>query len=107
MEDNHVIKFLKKDTEDYEFAYFGIFDGHGGPEASTFCKDNLLNEITKYSGFWTDDDEQVLQAIKKGFLDTHNGMWNVLGKYAFFVAIFFLVVSPRLKVIMSAEKQRQ
>ncbi|CAG5128621.1 unnamed protein product [Candidula unifasciata] len=81
MEDNHVIKFLKKDTEDYEFAYFGIFDGHGGPEASTFCKDNLLNEITKYSGFWTDDDEQVLQAIKKGFLDTHNAMWNVLDSW--------------------------
>lgn len=82
MEDNHVIKFLKKDTEDYEFAYFGIFDGHGGPEASAFCKDNLLNEITKYEGFWTDDDDQVLAAVRKGFLDTHHAMWNVLGKFA-------------------------
>uniref|UniRef100_A0A182ZIV9 PPM-type phosphatase domain-containing protein n=1 Tax=Biomphalaria glabrata TaxID=6526 RepID=A0A182ZIV9_BIOGL len=78
MEDNHVIKFLKKDTDDYEFAYFGIFDGHGGPEASAFCRDHLLNEITKYDGFWTDDDEQVLSAIRKGFLDTHQAMWNVL-----------------------------
>ena len=80
MEDNHVIKFLKKNTDDYEFAYFGIFDGHGGPEASAFCRDNLLNEITKYDGFWTNDDSQVLSAIRKGFLDTHNAMWNVIGK---------------------------
>ncbi|KAH9525788.1 Protein phosphatase 1D [Bulinus truncatus] len=81
MEDNHVIKFLKKDTDDYEFAYFGIFDGHGGPEASAFCRDNLLNEITKHDGFWTDDDEQVLASIKKGFLDTHQAMWNVLDSW--------------------------
>jgi len=78
MEDNHVIKFLKKDTDDYEFAYFGIFDGHGGPEASAFCRDNLLNEITKYDGFWTNDDDKVLSAIRKGFLDTHHNMWNVI-----------------------------
>lgn len=83
MEDNHVIKFLKKDTEDYEFAYFGIFDGHGGPDASAFCRDNLLNEITKYEAFWTNNDEQVLSAIRKGFIDTHTAMWNVLGMKQF------------------------
>ncbi|GFO29692.1 protein phosphatase 1d [Plakobranchus ocellatus] len=81
MEDNHVIKFLKKNTDDYEFAYFGIFDGHGGPEASAYCRDNLLNEITKYDGFWTNDDSQVLSAIRKGFLDTHLAMWNVIDSW--------------------------
>ncbi|GFS10152.1 protein phosphatase 1D [Elysia marginata] len=81
MEDNHVIKFLKKNTDDYEFAYFGIFDGHGGPEASAYCRDNLLNEITKYDGFWTNDDSQVLSAIRKGFLDTHNSMWSVIDSW--------------------------
>ncbi|CAL1528704.1 unnamed protein product [Lymnaea stagnalis] len=81
MADNYVIKFLKKDTDHIEFAYFAIFDGHGGPEASAFCRDNLLNEIIKYDGFWTDDDKKVLDAIRKGFLDTHRAMWNVLDSW--------------------------
>lgn len=81
MEDTHAIKFVKKDTRDYEFAYFGIFDGHGGPEASRFARDNLLNEITKYDQFWSDSDDDVLFAIKSGFLDTHQAMWKELDNW--------------------------
>lgn len=80
MEDTHAIKFVKKDSRDYEFAYFGIFDGHGGPEASRFARDHLLDEITKYEQFWSDNDDDVLFAIKSGFLDTHHAMWKELGK---------------------------
>ena len=93
MEDYHAIKFIKKDDRDYEFAYFGIFDGHGGPEASRFARDNLLNEITKYEQFWTDNDEDIMFAIRSGFLDTHQLMWKELGKCIYFQwlwAIFFL-----------------
>ncbi|KAK7464041.1 hypothetical protein BaRGS_00037965 [Batillaria attramentaria] len=81
MEDTHAIKFVKKDTRDYEFAYFGIFDGHGGPEASRFARDNLLDEITKYDQFWSDDDDDILCAIKSGFLDTHQAMWKELDNW--------------------------
>lgn len=80
MEDYHAIKFVKKDDRDYEFAYFGVFDGHGGSEASRFARDNLLNEITKYDQFWTDNDEDILFAIRSGFLDTHQAMWKELGE---------------------------
>lgn len=80
MEDTHAIRFIKKDGRDYDFAYFGIFDGHGGPEASKHARDHLLDEITKYHGFWTDNDDEVLSAIKSGFLDTHYSMWKELGE---------------------------
>ena len=85
MEDYHAIKFVKKDDRDYEFAYFGIFDGHGGPEASRFARDNLLSEITKYDQFWTDNDEDIMFSIRSGFLDTHQAMWKELGEYVYIV----------------------
>ncbi|KAK6191511.1 hypothetical protein SNE40_003178 [Patella caerulea] len=81
MEDTHSFRFYKTDGKDYDFAYFGIFDGHGGSEASRFARDNLLDEIIKYDCFWNDNDEDVQWAIKSGFLDTHNAMWKQLDKW--------------------------
>lgn len=81
MEDNHAIRFVKNDEGGFEFAYFGIFDGHGGSEASTFARDNLLDEITKYESFWSDKDDDILEAIKTGFIDVHHGMWRVVDKW--------------------------
>ena len=80
MEDTHSSQFIKCGGKEYEFAYFGIFDGHGGAEASKFARENLLDEITKYDCFWSDNDEDVMYAIKYGFLDTHYAMWKELGK---------------------------
>ena len=85
MEDYHAIKFVKKNGGDYEYAYFGIFDGHGGPEASRFARENLLREITKHDQFWSDNDAEIKDAIKSGFLDTHNAMWKELGRCNFAV----------------------
>lgn len=81
MEDNHAIRFVKNDDGGFEFAYFGIFDGHGGAEASKFARDNLLDEITKYESFWSDNDDDILEAIKTGFIDAHHGMWRVVGEF--------------------------
>ncbi|XP_060064593.1 protein phosphatase 1D-like [Ylistrum balloti] len=81
MEDNHAIRFVKNDEGGFEFAYFGIFDGHGGSEASMFARDNLLDEITKYESFWSDKDADILEAIKTGFIDVHHGMWRVVDKW--------------------------
>lgn len=58
----------------YEYFYFGIFDGHGGHEAASFAKRNLLKFITNQKDFWSNDDEDVLRAIRKGYADTHSSM---------------------------------
>ncbi|XP_067684126.1 protein phosphatase 1D-like [Haliotis asinina] len=81
MEDTHATRFIRQDGKDYEFAYFGIFDGHGGPEASRFARDNLLDEITKYDAFWSENDEDIMWAIRNGFLDTHQAMWREVDKW--------------------------
>jgi serine/threonine protein phosphatase PrpC len=76
--DTHAIRFVKNDEGGFEFAYFGIFDGHGGGEASKFARDHLLDEITKYECFWNDNDDDVLHAIKSGFLDVHFAKLDIL-----------------------------
>lgn len=83
MEDTQAIRFVKNDEGGFEFAYFGIFDGHGGGEASKFAKQYLLDEITKYDCFWSEDDEDIMWAIRAGFLDTHFAMWKEVGKADF------------------------
>lgn len=80
MEDRYAVHFERNEKGVVEFGYFGVFDGHGGAEAAKFARDRLLEEITKYDEFWTDDDENVCQAIKAGFLDTHKAMWKERGK---------------------------
>ncbi|XP_052801002.1 uncharacterized protein LOC128231825 [Mya arenaria] len=81
MEDRHAIRFVKNEEGGFEFAYFGIFDGHGGGEASKYARDYLLDEITKYDCFWSDNDDDILYAIKSAFLDTHYGMWKEVDKW--------------------------
>ncbi|GAB1598030.1 uncharacterized protein LOC115211096 [Argonauta hians] len=83
MEDTYAVHFERNpNTGQAEFAYFAIFDGHGGGEASNFAKNHLLAEITKYQSFWaTNDDNQVMEAIKLGFLDTHKLMTKELDKW--------------------------
>ncbi|KAK8757636.1 hypothetical protein V5799_004730, partial [Amblyomma americanum] len=77
MEDAFVVAYQQtKDKADLEYAYFGIFDGHGGREAALYAKEHLLDSIVKQPDFWSDDDERVLRAIRHGFLTTHLGMWK-------------------------------
>ena len=89
MEDIFSVAYQQTDDEkDLEYAFFGIFDGHGGREAAQFAKvkkylknssefvigninlqDNLMELITKNTKFWSDDDDTVLKAIREGFLE--------------------------------------
>lgn len=39
-----------------------------------------MNYIVDQPGFWSTNDEDMLQAIKKGFLECHMAMWKDLGK---------------------------
>jgi protein phosphatase 1D len=56
------------------YAFFAVFDGHGGADAAHFAEGHLLDEISRQDGFLSDDDSKVMQAIKNGFVSTHQMM---------------------------------
>ncbi|KAJ9594518.1 hypothetical protein L9F63_014055 [Diploptera punctata] len=79
MEDMFSVAYQQtEDEKDLEYAFFGIFDGHGGREAATFAKEHLMDYIVSQKGFWSDKDEDILRAIRDGFLQTHLSMWGQL-----------------------------
>ena len=81
MEDVFSVAYQQtEDEKDLEYAFFGIFDGHGGREAAQFAKDNLMDFVVSQKNFWSDEDELVLKAIREGFIATHQAMWKELGK---------------------------
>jgi serine/threonine protein phosphatase PrpC len=69
---------------DCETTVFGVFDGHGGPEAAKFAQCNLLNEIMKQPGINSSDDQLVMKAIEAGFTSTSVKMWNDLGNDSYY-----------------------
>lgn len=66
----------------YEYFYFAIFDGHGGEDAAKFAKQNLLKSITSLKDFWSNNDDDVLRAIKKGFANCHLEMKSAMPSWA-------------------------
>lgn len=70
-----------RDETELEYAFFGIFDGHGGNEAAAFAKEHLMSKIVGSPKFWSDNDEDVLVAIRQGYISTHEAMWREHGKY--------------------------
>lgn len=77
MEDTFSVAYQQtEDLKDLEYAYFGIFDGHGGPEAALYAKDHLIDAIVSQSCFWSENDEDVLRAIHDGYVQTHYAMWR-------------------------------
>ncbi|RXG61760.1 Protein phosphatase 1D [Armadillidium vulgare] len=82
MEDEFQVAYQRThDKKDIEYAFFGIFDGHGGKEAAHFAKDNLMDNIVSQRLFWSENDDDVLCAIKEGFLQTHMAMWKELDQW--------------------------
>lgn len=71
----------KEDERDLEFAFFGIFDGHGGAEAAAYAKEHLMRQIINQKQFWSENDEDVLRAIREGYIATHRAMWREQGEY--------------------------
>ena len=82
MEDEFVVAYQRtSDKKDIEYAFFGIFDGHDGKEAAHFAKDHLMDNIVSQRTFWSEDDDDVLDAIREGFIQTHMAMWKMLGEF--------------------------
>ncbi|KAJ8930564.1 hypothetical protein NQ314_016626 [Rhamnusium bicolor] len=80
MEDFFSVAYQQtEDEKDLEYAFFGIYDGHGGAEAAAFAKEHLMETIIKHKNFWSDNDEDVLRAIKDGYIATHDAMWREQG----------------------------
>ena len=55
--------------------FVGVFDGHGGKEATCYAMDHLFDNIQSIEGF--SDDEGVKKTISEGFLQTHEDMWAI------------------------------
>lgn len=50
-------------------AFFGVFDGHGGPSAAEFVAENLDKNITNELET-SMDDGQIAEAVKGGYMAT-------------------------------------
>lgn len=75
MEDVFSVAYQQsEDGEDLEYAFIGIFDGHGGKDAALFAKEKLMDNISKSPNFWSDSDDLILKAIREGFLKTQKEM---------------------------------
>ncbi|EDS43270.1 phosphatase 2c [Culex quinquefasciatus] len=70
-----------ENDQSLEYAFFGIYDGHGGAEASFFAKEHLMNTIVSQKLFWSDNDDDVLKAIREGYIQTHYAMWREQDKW--------------------------
>ena len=64
------------------YAFFSVFDGHGGSEAAEFADKHLRHEIERQEMFWSDDDDCVMDAIKTGFVSTHKLMMTAVGEFS-------------------------
>ncbi|XP_062558031.1 uncharacterized protein LOC134222902 [Armigeres subalbatus] len=70
-----------ENDQSLEYAFFGIYDGHGGAEASLYAREHLMNTIVSQKLFWSESDEDVLKAIRDGYIQTHYSMWREQDKW--------------------------
>ncbi|CAG9537509.1 unnamed protein product [Cercopithifilaria johnstoni] len=77
MEDRVHIECVRFPDGTVDYLYLAVYDGHGGSEASDYVRKHLLKNIQSQYGF-DGSDEQMLDAIKKGFVETHLAMWKVV-----------------------------
>lgn len=83
MEDFFSVAYQQSEDEcDLEFAFFGIFDGHGGAEAAAYAKEHLMRQIVNQKQFWSEHDADVLRAIREGYIATHKAMWREQGEHS-------------------------
>lgn len=87
MEDRVHIEHVDSIDGKKGYTYVAVYDGHGGADASEFVRKNLLKNIQNQEGF-NGSDEEMLQAIRKGFIETHYAMLKVVGLVYFLLSRF-------------------
>lgn len=81
MEDFFTVAYQQsEDEKDLEYAFIGIYDGHGGAEAARFARKHLINLIVNQKLFWSENDDDILKSIREGYIQTHYAMWREQGK---------------------------
>ncbi|EGT44655.1 hypothetical protein CAEBREN_26297 [Caenorhabditis brenneri] len=83
MEDRCVVHTERTDSGDLAWTFVGVFDGHGGEHASEYVRRHLLMNITKNVKFNSEHDEDILEAIRQGFLMTHEQMRHVYEEWPY------------------------
>uniref|UniRef100_A0A8R1E4N1 PPM-type phosphatase domain-containing protein n=1 Tax=Caenorhabditis japonica TaxID=281687 RepID=A0A8R1E4N1_CAEJA len=83
MEDRCVVHTERGDHGELLWTFVGVFDGHGGEHASEYVRRHLLMNITKNHKFESDEDEDILEAIRQGFLVTHEQMRHVYEEWPY------------------------
>lgn len=83
MEDRCVIHTERINNGLLDWTFVGVFDGHGGEHASEYVRRHLLMNITKNQKFESNSDEDILEAIRQGFLMTHEQMRHVYDEWPY------------------------
>lgn len=78
MEDRVHLHVARTAEGGVDFVYVGVYDGHGGAEASDFARAHLLTAITTQPEFASANDDDILTAITNGFLVCHAEMRKVV-----------------------------
>ncbi|KAL6138653.1 hypothetical protein ACLB2K_063933 [Fragaria x ananassa] len=69
--------FLSSSKSGPQGTFVGIYDGHGGPEASRFVNDNLFSNLQRFASEHRSVSEHV---IRKAFLATEENFLSVVKK---------------------------
>lgn len=96
------------ETDPVPATFLGIFDGHGGKEASMYAKEHLFHNIKIQPGFATSDVDRVKESIRQGFLKTHHDMFNILGKclsYLKYISFFLIYSLKKMRVTVTYDNQ--
>ncbi len=81
MEDAVRVECKRDESGAVEYVFIGVFDGHGGLDASKFAKERLMENIVSLPMFKSENDADILEAIRVGFSETHHQMWKEVGKW--------------------------
>lgn len=78
-------------------AFFGVFDGHGGPRTAEYLKNNLFNNLCNHPDFIKDTKSAIVEAFKQtdaNYLSEEKGQQKDAGS----TASTALLVGDRLLV---------
>ncbi|KAH7731388.1 Protein phosphatase 2C containing protein [Aphelenchoides avenae] len=77
MEDRVHVEVVRKEDGSIDYIYAGVYDGHGGAQASEYVRLHLLHNIRNQKSFESNNDTEFLHAIRLGFLKTHQNMQKI------------------------------